>query len=1151
VRDGLVNVANNQIGIIGPISLSGTSRAFGIIADNSFESNSYISNNIIKNISGQGAVFGIYTYRNVTHYIQNNDFTNWIFADNTLLSPIRVGSGTIYINGNNLSGIQLINTGANTQFYGIYANGGTVYISNTSANIFGTLADPIINNGTGYTSLLYKSGGTVTITNQDFEYVNGNAKVSVIRNEAGTITFTNCSLQNLNLNTGSDLAGIDLTGGSLVMQGTSISGVNITSPSATAFSAISLGNNSTATLGTTTSNTISNISSSLDIPLRGIWYNSSGTSTISSNSIFSITSSSTGTNAYVVGIEHTGTGNVTMQYNTIHTLNSSSERIISNLPHAAQALYVNSASISPVSRNLIYEIQSVGTVSNFASGVVWGSANSTFFNNTIHTIRNTSSGSGTIANGIHIYSPTSAAGIYNNMILMGEDGENPEYAGIRVSDASVSDANIYFNSVFISGAGSASNLSHAFIRESGSLPVNLVNNILVNLRTGSSTHYAVSNLNTADWNSNTNCYYTTDDTHTTNWNGLALNLDDWTSTVSNDTASVYFNPDFVDESAADLRLETNANCMLNGIAITISGITNDIDGDTRVHSPTPSDIGVDDFTPTGGWGDDVWRGFASTDWATANNWSCENVPTAASNVTINRATNYPIIASAANISITDLTINSGGRLSISSAALLNVSGDIVNNGNLYIQSTLTQTGSLLNDGNITGSGLCTFNRLLSGGEFHYISSPVSNASHTIFSTYGEDHNYTNPNFYLYDDNKPLVDNWLQGWDSLTCRTSDIEVGRGYAHWYTYQATYGIRGNLFNTGNQTISVTNSNKGYASDGFNLIGNPYPSAIDAQEFIDLNATINGTIDGTLYFWDDDLSNGAGYNTSDYATWNVVGVAGAGGVAPNGYIAPTQGFFVYKSTPGIANIEFNNIMRVSNAPVLFKNKESIGRIYLTVQSPNMQTNEILVAFTSLATDKFDRMYDSPKLRGNQNLALYSLLNSYELAIQSIGELSLADTLRTIPLGIENTMSGEYQFSAYIENLPAWANVYLEDRVTGLKNLLGNEPVYIKLPEGKIDNRFRIIFANRPLSNASETPIMEENNFKIYAFGDKVYVKMPLTELQTGTLNVYNSLGQMISTMNYTDVNFIEAPLFVNRGVYLIEWQTLTNKISSKVSIR
>ena len=143
--------------------------------------------------------------------------------------------------------------------------------------------------------------------------------------------------------------------------------------------------------------------------------------------------------------------------------------------------------------------------------------------------------------------------------------------------------------------------------------------------------------------------------------------------------------------------------------------------------------------------------------------------------------------------------------------------------------------------------------------------------------------------------------------------------------------------------------------------LVGNPYPSAINAEKFINDNT---GVIDGTLYFWEHvGTANGHYANgyIGGYATLNnVMGLPadtpsignntdplngtphiGAGTYrTPQPSIPIGQGFFV-STTTGSGNINFNNSQREyitegTNSSIFFKTE----KLKYINQNENLITN-------------------------------------------------------------------------------------------------------------------------------------------------------------------------------------------------------------------
>ena len=150
------------------------------------------------------------------------------------------------------------------------------------------------------------------------------------------------------------------------------------------------------------------------------------------------------------------------------------------------------------------------------------------------------------------------------------------------------------------------------------------------------------------------------------------------------------------------------------------------------------------------------------------------------------------------------------------------------NGIFIIQSDATGTGSYINKGTINygGSAITTVQRYITGHNWHYVSSPITNAQTTLFHP---------NNFYHYNETTP--DYWsmntftggLMGWEFAS---GAMTVMRGYAAYQEY-STVEFTGTL-NTGNLNYNLdytdnTGTHGNAVYDGWNLVGNPYPSALN----------------------------------------------------------------------------------------------------------------------------------------------------------------------------------------------------------------------------------------------------------------------------------------------------------------------------------
>jgi len=89
-----------------------------------------------------------------------------------------------------------------------------------------------------------------------------------------------------------------------------------------------------------------------------------------------------------------------------------------------------------------------------------------------------------------------------------------------------------------------------------------------------------------------------------------------------------------------------------------------------------------------------WTGGISTDWNTPSNWCSGTVPVSGSSVAIPGAlSNYPNITATSYVN--NLTINSGGSITVASGGTLSIYGTIINNGALTATAgTIKMSGSL-------------------------------------------------------------------------------------------------------------------------------------------------------------------------------------------------------------------------------------------------------------------------------------------------------------------------------------------------------------------------------------------------------------------------------------------------------------------------
>lgn len=239
------------------------------------------------------------------------------------------------------------------------------------------------------------------------------------------------------------------------------------------------------------------------------------------------------------------------------------------------------------------------------------------------------------------------------------------------------------------------------------------------------------------------------------------------------------------------------------------------------------------------------------------------------------------------------------------------------------------------------------------------TNPITISSYWLYKFYGASDDYN-------------------AWLSIT-DASALQAGEGY----TMKGTSGTA-NVTDFQNYTF-VGQPNNGDITlqldknpgDVERLIGNPYPSAIDATQFILDNMSIadggnntNGTIfNGALYFWDHFGEENSHY-TSDfvggYATRNLTGGAVAisndarvnttgesGTKVPGPYIGVNQGFFVSTALEGFNNNNAVPLTFVDGGNIVFKNSQRVFQVEAAANSVFMRSTNVKGSFGANNEDK------------------------------------------------------------------------------------------------------------------------------------------------------------------------------------------------------
>ncbi|TRX21392.1 T9SS sorting signal type C domain-containing protein [Flavobacterium franklandianum] len=553
---------------------------------------------------------------------------------------------------------------------------------------------------------------------------------------------------------------------------------------------------------------------------------------------------------------------------------------------------------------------------------------------------------------------------------------------------------------------------------------------------------------------------------------------------------------------------------------------------------------------------------------TASNGSCASSATA--NVVINAAVtntwttvwsngtpnsshalvfngNYPL-SHDTNVDVTgcSCTVNTGRNVIIKTGYNLIITNEVAvsGTGTLTFENTssLVQTNNAsINSGNIIYQRTST-SALTS--DYTYWSSPVVNHNLSISPS------YASGMFYSYNDFSVPED-----WKKESASTA-MFVGKGYIIRGPQTSSspppppglyYATFTGVPNNGIKTIAIGPTTTS------NLLGNPYPSAIDADTFLSTNSAL---IEGTIYFWThntaiqlaSNINNGTAgsgvhaYTSDDYASYNGTGgVAVSEGIIPTGKIAAGQAFFTTSKATG-GSVTFNNIMRLAGTTIVdktginqqfFKTKNTTkttnafekNRLWLNLTNKQGAFKQTLVGYLTDATNDYDSSFDGESFDGNEFVDFYSISLDKNLVIQ--GRALPFDENDEVPLGFRSTIDGSFTINiGQVDGLLANQPVFVEDKLTNtVYDLKGGDYTFNTLA-GTFNDRFVLRYANKTLS--ANDLVSQSNQVLIFIKNKKIKI---------------NSLSETIDKVIFYDV--LGRQIYQNGSINSNEF-LITNLVSS-----
>ncbi|QBZ96628.1 fibronectin type III domain-containing protein [Flavobacterium sangjuense] len=567
-------------------------------------------------------------------------------------------------------------------------------------------------------------------------------------------------------------------------------------------------------------------------------------------------------------------------------------------------------------------------------------------------------------------------------------------------------------------------------------------------------------------------------------------------------------------------------------------------------------------------GGKTWTGLIDTDWNKAGNWNPNTaIPTGTDCVVIPNTTNKPIVSGTSYKALAGtLAVYANAKLTINSSNSIVVTDWV--NVNAPGEFQINDSASLVQINNVSNTGNIVYKRTapsIKGSDYVYWSSPVLNQDMGT----------------IYDATFAYSSGYKYQWNTTVNNGNGASGNIGQGNWQAASGVmarakgYIIRGSSSfgmpatsipttftgNPFNGNISITVQRGDYTggpyngangaqitnlNDNYNLLGNPYPSAMNALQFLQTNtyhATTNpsGQLLGNVKLWThghDPLlgvpnpfygSFQYNYDANDYLTINYLGSTTPG--APD-IIKGGQAFFV-QMVDGTANtgtVNFTNSMRLdaTNNPYsnsgFYKNGNATNdvialekhRIWLDLVDSNRESSGILVGYATDATNDYDTFFDAPTAVSS-GLKLFSIIESRTDVFDIQGRTLPFDVNDEIPVGVNLPTSGNYSFAiAKVDGLFETQNIYLKDNLLNITHDLKVSPYQFTALSGVIKDRFKIVYINNALGNPNHS---FENNIKVMVNNE---VAVSSSNLQMESIVVYNVLGQKLNTYKNINSNYV-----------------------------
>jgi hypothetical protein len=342
-----------------------------------------------------------------------------------------------------------------------------------------------------------------------------------------------------------------------------------------------------------------------------------------------------------------------------------------------------------------------------------------------------------------------------------------------------------------------------------------------------------------------------------------------------------------------------------------------------------------------------------------------------------------------------------------------------------------------------------------------------------------------------------VTSYITGWKSAV--QNSLIPGKGYSHTNIpnniMTDTYGPLNNGGITIPASYTVAPVTPWDATQGWNLIGNPYASALNWEAM--RGSPLNNGLTTTYYIY-----KSSGTNAGNYGTYTV------GGAQTNTTTAniPSSHGFIVITNGAPTTVNFQNSFRTFNPNTSGNNfaaDQTANSLRLEVRG-GVGADETLIRFGSFETE-FNGLEDAHKLMAYAPgvPSVYTIAGTQRSALNSLPQLT-QDYI--IPLGVYAQVAGTYELEmTEMVDINPTVMIYLEDLATGTLQNIRENAIYTAdiATTGNIDDRFRLIVR----------PAVSLNGIAATCNGNDGKVEVTYPSASAVNIDLKNTLGAVVAS--------------------------------------